>query len=69
MFTVMYKPGKVNLFADYTLRNPASSEDPAHEAGGLSHTTGEDVQDQDLIASIATVIRKQLPITKKGPST
>ena len=61
-FTVVYKPGKVNFFADFASRNPASSQDPAHEAGGLGHDTEADVQDQDLISSIATVFRKQLPL-------
>ena len=64
-FTVVYKPGKVNFFADFASRNPASSQDPelsVPEAGGLCDVAEEDVQDRALIATIATVFKKQLPI-------
>ena len=42
--------------------NPHSVTIETNEADGLGHGTKEIVQDQDIIASIATVFRTQLPI-------
>ena len=60
-FTVVYRPGKVNFFADFASRNPTSLQDPqplTPEAGGLYHSEDKREHDRDLIASIATVFKK-----------